>query len=273
MHKHEIIKKYLKSNVSYTIRNNAICFLPGNRQPSITAGASLLGKIQDKLKRIGWLYYGLIKIFKPVWVSKRMTRLLKEALQRHGTGSFVLNLGSGPSILKDRPDIINVDLYTFDEVDMIADAADMLLQDGSVDLILNQAMLEHVQHPEMVVREMHRLLRSGGEVVCYLPFIAPFHAAPHDYYRWTMSGVQHLFRKFDNIEVGIGAGPASGMLWIMQEWFAVLFSFGIRWLHDIIFLIIMVLTSPIKILDLFMVRFPYADKIASGFYVVAKKEH
>lgn len=64
---------------------------------------------------------------------------------------------------------------------MIADATDLPSADTSVDLILNQSMLEHVQHPEIVVKKMHRLLRSDGEVFCYLPFIAPFHAAPYDF--------------------------------------------------------------------------------------------
>lgn len=272
MHKHEIIKRYIKNDAPFTIQNKSICFLKGNHQPKSTAGSSLLGKIQDKLKQTGWLYYSLTNIFKPVWISKKMAKHYKEILHRHGKGAFVLNLGSGPNIIKGRADIINVDLYSFDEVDMIADAEDIPLEDNSVDLILNQAMLEHVPHPDKVVREMHRLLQPGGEVFCYLPFTVPFHAAPRDYYRWTMPGVRELFRQFDQVEVGIGAGPTSGFLWLMQEWFALLFSFGSQRLHDILFLALMVLTAPIKMLDIFMVRLPYANKIASGFYVSAKKE-
>lgn len=272
MNKHEIIKSKLKQNVSYSIQKNAICFLPGDHQPSNTAGASLLGKIQDSLKRMGWLYYGLVKLFKPVWKSKMMRLQFDSTIQRFGSGSMILNLGSGPRRLKNRPDIINVDLYAFNEVDMIADAENLPLENGSVDLIINQAMLEHVPHPENVVMEMHRLLQPGGEVFCYLPFMVPFHAAPHDYYRWTIPGVRKAFDKFDHVEVGIGAGPTSGMLWLMQEWLALLFSFGSRRLHDIIFLILMVLTAPLKMFDLFMVHLPFADKIASGFYVAAKKE-
>ncbi len=236
-----------------------------------TAGDSLLGKIQDKLKHIGWLYYGLVKIFKPVWENKEIEENLRDSLERHPVGSFILNIGSGPSMRKDRPDIINVDLFAFNEVDLVADATDFPLKDGSADLILNQAMLEHVPYPEKVVEEMYRLLKSGGETFCYLPFISPFHAAPHDYNRWTIPGVKHLFRKFDHIHVGIGTGPTSGMLWVVQEWLAIFFSFGSRWCHDIIFLILMVLTSPIKVLDKFMVRLPYAEKVAGGFYVIAKK--
>lgn len=263
----------LKKGVSYTIQNRALCFLPGDHKPDTTAGTTLLGKIQDGLKHWGKLYYGLVELFKPVWMNKKMDIQIKETLQHFGPGSIILNIGSGPRIHHRRPDIINLDIYAFNEVDMIADAADLPLQDGSVDLILNQAMLEHVPNPERVVHEMHRLLRTGGEVFCYLPFTVPFHAAPYDYYRWTIPGVQHLFRQFDHVCVGIGAGPTSGLLWVAQEWLAILLSFGNQKLHDILFLILMVITSPFKLLDIFMVRLPYADKIASGFYVTAKKKN
>ena len=99
-------------------------------------------------------------------------------ITRTSWGERISNKGSGPERIKKLTDIINVDLYAFNEVDMIADVTDLPLEDGSVELILNQAMLEHVTRPEVVVREMHRLLQPGGEVFCYLPFIQPFHAAP-----------------------------------------------------------------------------------------------
>lgn len=271
MNKHDIIKGILKEGVSYTFKNRSICFLPGECQPSRTAGDSLLGNIQDALKHWGWLYSGLTRIFRPVWASKRMQGVLQGLLNRHGPGSIVLNLGSGPKTVKQRPDIINVDLYAFNEVDIIADVTDLPLRDGSADFILNQAMLEHVTHPEDVVREMNRILRPGGELFCYLPFIVPFHAAPHDYFRWTESGLRVLFSQFGQIEIGIGAGPTSGMLWVLQEWLAITFSFGSQKLHDILFLALMVLFAPIKILDVFLTRHPCAAKIASGFYITARK--
>lgn len=261
----------IRQDVPYTKQNNALCFLHGDHKPLKTAGDSLLGRIQDVLKHDGSSYSFLKSLFKPVWKSRRYRLLMTTLLRRYRQKSVILNLRSGPRILQGRRDIINVDLYTFDEVDMVSDAADMPLENGTVDLVLNLAMLEHVDHPERVVREIYRLLRPGGEVFCYLPFLVPFHAAPHDFYRWTMSGGRTLFQDFEQVKIGIGAGPTSGMLWVVQEWLAILLSFGSKRLHDIIFLMLMVLTTPLKILDTFLVWHPYAEKIASGFYVLAKK--
>jgi SAM-dependent methyltransferase len=134
-------------------------------------------------------------------------------------------------------------------------------------------MLEHVADPKSVIGEMYRILKSGGRIICYLPFIVPFHAAPNDFQRWTIPGIRKLFSDVGNmeIEIGIGAGPTSGMLWVLQEWLAIFFCFGIRGLHDLIFKVLMVFTAPVKLLDLLLTRFPYPDKIASGFYVVGKQ--
>ena len=99
----------------------------------------------------------------------------------------------------------------------------------------------------------------------------PFHAAPDDFYRWTISGARELFSQFSEVDVFVGAGPASGFLWVLQEWLSILLSFGSKTLHDILFLTLMGLTWPVKFLDLFMVKLPYAENIASGFCVVAKK--
>jgi len=137
---------------------------------------------------------------------------------------------------------------------------------------MNLAMLGHVEHPERVVEEMQRVLRPGGDTLSYLPFMVPFHAAPHDYHRWTMSGARREFQDFDEVEVGVGAGPVSGMLWVLQEWLAMILSFGSVRVYDVLFLVFMVLSCPVKLLDLILVRHPCAHKIASGFYVLARKK-
>lgn len=108
-------------------------------------------------------------------------------------------------------------------------------------------------------------------MICYLPFMMPFHGAPCDYYRWTVSGTKQLFEQFKDIEIGVGSGPTSGMLWVLQEWLATLFSFENKTLHDVLLLALMSLTFPVKLLDLILTKFPSAEKIAGAFYVVIKK--
>lgn len=248
-----------------------MCFLPGNRLPAHTAGDSLLGSIQDQLKRYGRLYYILLHIFAPILAGRKLKTILGRELGRHDAQSVILNLGSGPQTLHQRQDVINVDLFAFDSVDMVADATDLPVEDQSVDLLINMALLEHVPQPQAVVQEMFRVLKTNGKAVCYLPFLVPFHAAPHDYHRWTLPGTRELFKDFGHVEAGVGAGPTSCLLYVFQEWTALAMSLGSRKLHDLIFLLLMLLTAPVKLLDLVLVHHPMAEQIASGFYVLAEK--
>lgn len=268
--KKEKINKIRIPDQPFTLQNNAMCFLPGNRTPANSAGNGFLAIVQEFLKRFGHLYYLLITIFSPVLLNTYY-HYLKTLLNRHDQKKIIINLGSGPAILKNRRDIINIDIFAFNQVDMVADAFHLPIKDQSVDVIINTAMLEHVSDPQNIVTEMHRILKKEGEFFCYLPFIVPFHAAPDDFQRWTNEGVKHCFRQFNKVSVSIGAGPTSGMLWVLQEWLAILFSFGSRTLHDIIFLLLMVLTAPIKLLDILLIHFPHAEKIASGFVITGKK--
>jgi SAM-dependent methyltransferase len=254
----------------FTFQNNAMCFLSGNRAPANSAGKGFQAVIQEFLKRFGRLYYFLRDIFAPVLLST-INKRLRSSLARHDQTKIIFNLGSGPAILHHRKDVINVDIFAFNEVDMVADALDLPINERSVDLIINIAILEHVADFEKIVGEMHRVLKKGGEFFCYLPFIAPFHAAPDDFHRWTMEGVKQYFQQFEKSSVFIGVGPTSGMLWVVQEWLAIAFSFGSRTLHDVLFLLLMIFLAPIKLLDIVFIHFPYAEKIASGFVVTGKK--
>jgi SAM-dependent methyltransferase len=256
---------------SFTTQNQAFCFLSSDRSPGKSACSGLLADIQVFLKKFGGFYYFLLKIFAPVMGSATYQNKLKSLLTRYDETKILVNLGSGPALLDKRADIINIDIFAFNEVDIIADAVDLPIKDHSVDVIINTAMLEHVANPEKIIREMHRILKAEGEFFCYLPFMVPFHAAPHDFNRWTIEGASHCFKIFRQTTVEIGAGPTSGMLWVIQEWLAIMFSFGSRTIHDVILLFLYGLTAPIKLADILLVHFPNAEKIASGFLITGKK--
>lgn len=270
MNKKSKIEKIINDK-NYTIQNNAYCFLSGNRTPSDSAGRSLLGKIQNYLKNYGTFYYFLLTIFGPVFPSFTFQHIIQNNLKKFTESHIVINIGSGPQYFKNRRDIINIDLFAFDEVDIVADSENLPINEQSVDFILNLALLEHTRNPEKITREMKRILKPGGEILAYVPFIVPFHAAPNDYYRWTRQGVKELFSCLDACEIFVGCGPTSGMLYVFQEWLATFLSFGNKTLHDIWFILLLGVLFPIKYLDIFLEKIEFASNTASGFGVVAKK--
>ncbi|MBI3999562.1 MAG: class I SAM-dependent methyltransferase, partial [Candidatus Omnitrophica bacterium] len=180
-----------------------------------------------------------------------------------------VNIGSGN--LRLGKNVWNVDFAPYKNVDVIADAHDMPFRESSCDGIISDVLLEHVKASKQCVQEFFRMLKPEGLLYCCIPFIAPFHSAPSDYNRWTKEGVKELFQDFEIIELDVAAGPTSGFLWVFQEWLAILLSFNIKVLYECLVIVLMVLTFPLKYLDLILAKYSYASSIALSFYVLAKK--
>lgn len=65
---------------------------------------------------------------------------------------------------------LTVDLSPAPRVDIVADAQRLPFRDESFDLILHAHVLEHVKDDLAALREMHRVLKPSGRVVCNVPF-------------------------------------------------------------------------------------------------------
>lgn len=81
-------------------------------------------------------------------------------------------------------------------VDLQLDATAMRLPSDSVDGFLCESMLEHVQEPQKVISEIHRVLRPGGVLLMLTPWMYPFHAAPDDFSRFSQSALAAALQGF-----------------------------------------------------------------------------
>ena len=93
----------------------------------------------------------------------------------------------------------------------IVDAHDIPLEDGSVDGVVVQAVLEHVLDPARCVAEIHRVLRSGGLVYAEVPFMQPVHGGAYDFTRYSHLGLRWLFRRFAEVDSGAVCGPGMAL--------------------------------------------------------------
>ncbi len=101
--------------------------------------------------------------------------------------------------------------------EVVAAADNVPLSDNSFDLVLCIQLLEHVEDPAAVVRELSRLVRPGGRVLAATHGVSVYHPDPVDHWRWTHSGLELLFRAngaWTSLSVEASAGTASclGML-------------------------------------------------------------
>jgi SAM-dependent methyltransferase len=115
-------------------------------------------------------------------------------------GSRVLDVGAGNAPYREL--FGHVEYRTTDwaasphedaqQVDIVAAADDLPLPDGSFDAVLCTQVLEHVPEPRRVLAELARVLQPGGRLYVTAPLVWELHELPHDFYRYTGPGLEHL---------------------------------------------------------------------------------
>ena len=96
---------------------------------------------------------------------------------------------------------VSVDKYDHGPaVDRHDDIQSLEFPDASFNAIVCWSVLEHVPEPEKAIAEMYRVLKPGGTIWVQVPFLYPYHADPHDYWRVTPAGLRMWMRKFEEID-------------------------------------------------------------------------
>ena len=154
----------------------------------------------------------------------------------------------------------------YENVDIICDIHDLPFKDESVDAISNIAVLEHVKSPNLVLEEIHRVLKPGGKVFSVIPFMQPFHASPNDFQRYTLPGIEFLHNDFEKVDSGVYAGPLSAFLWVLQEFIASTLSLGSIRVRILLTILLMILLWPLKFFDIILNNLDTSKNLASSFY-------
>jgi SAM-dependent methyltransferase len=110
-------------------------------------------------------------------------------------GAKLLDLGCGP---RDQAapaahagaQYVGID-YSSPRADLLADGHAIPFRDGTFDVVLSYAVLEHLYHPFLAAQEVARVLREGGVFVGTVSQGEPFHDS---YFHHTAFGVLTLFR-------------------------------------------------------------------------------
>lgn len=67
------------------------------------------------------------------------------------------------------------------QIDIVSDIIDIPVDDGVFDAILCSEVLEHLEKPELAIKEFSRILKPGGKLILTAPFCSLTHFAPYHF--------------------------------------------------------------------------------------------
>jgi len=170
--------------------------------------------------------------------DKEMTDDFPEWLNELSRKNIILDLGGGAPFqgqLKSEKIQEGSKYYCMDfcadfKPHILGDIQMLPFKDKSVDGIYCEAVLEHVPEPWVAIKEMYRILRSGGLLLVYVPFMFPYHGGKEfrDYYRFSNDAIQHMFKEFSQIKVSSAGGYINATLRFMTG-FMTFQRYLLRW--------------------------------------------
>jgi len=114
----------------------------------------------------------------------------------------------------------------YTKLDYVCSLVDIPVKDARFDRILFNQVLEHIDDPPAVLKELHRVLKPGGQILCTVPLFYQEHQQPYDYFRYTKFALQKLFTDtgFENVRIE----------WLEGYFGTVSYQFHLmsRWLPD-----------------------------------------
>jgi SAM-dependent methyltransferase len=159
--------------------------------------------------------------------------------------------------------------WDYTRLDAIADLTALPFRDGAFHAALNVVTLEHLREPGLALQEIGRTLERGGRLLIAAPHEWEVHQAPHDYFRYTRYGLQHLLERagFEVSEMRAVGGyfrlVARRLLNGLQ-----FFTGGVRWLG---FIPAAILLAPPALILPFLDALDRERNFTAGYICIAIK--
>lgn len=145
--------------------------------------------------------------------------LTLDTLNRYPDG-LILDCGAGfRSVYFEN--VVNYEVVDYPSTDVIGIGEELPFKDASFDGVFSLAVLEHVRDPFKCAKEIARVVKPGGFLVCCVPFLQPLHGYPNHYFNMSHQGLRSLFEDSFDIEwqhVLDSGLPIWTLQWFLTSW-------------------------------------------------------
>ena len=169
----------------------------------------------------------------------RVARAVAEFAASLPDGSRVLDAGAGELRYASafaRHHYLALDMavgdanWDYSRLSVLGDLERLPLASQSCDAALSVVTLEHVRRPDKALEELARVLRPGARLLLVVPQEWEVHQAPHDFFRFTRYGLEHLVTS-SGLRL-LRLEPVGGYFWLMARRSVNFLTFlqgGVKW--------------------------------------------
>ena len=150
-----------------------------------------------------------------LWRGQTLLRIrMNEAFSRERVGGVVVDVGGGrhPDYFDHfkREGVVSITPVdaSISGIDFERDALPFAA--GHADTLVCANLLEHIYNYQHLCAELRRVLKPGGTLVGFVPFLMQYHPDPHDYFRYTKEALSRIFADagFSDVRITrVGGGP------------------------------------------------------------------